>query len=98
MDIKELLERLFNLTYRSGTFDGLSVISTGNKQMIEDTIKGWAMHQDVNSILVQKEKDTAMLHSKIGELEAKVFAYEAFISNSNFKPFVTNGSHHEPTL
>lgn len=76
--IRELLDRLFGLTYRSGysNYD-LPVIGKDHRTEIEHIVRQWAL-------------DTH--DSKVGTLEAKVFAYEQIISNSNFAPMIQNST------
>lgn len=85
MDTKELLRRLFTLTYRSSSggyeFD---VISRSEQSKVRDAVNGWAITQDANKVIIEKEKEKAELYNKIGELSAKVYAYEQIISKSNF--------------
>ena len=72
--IRELLDRLFGLTYRSeyGNYD-LPVIGGQHRTEIEHIVRQWALDNH---------------DSKVGTLEAKVFAYEKIISNSNFAPMI----------
>lgn len=76
--IRALLDRLFNLEYRSdyGNYD-LPVIATSNKTMVETTVRQWALD---------------FRDRKVGEMEAKVFVYENIIRNSNFAPMIYNGN------
>ena len=76
--IRELLDRLFRLTYRSdyGNYD-LPVISREQKTKVEGVVRQWAL--DFHD-------------SKVGKLEAKVFVYEKIISKSNFAPMIHNGN------
>lgn len=74
MDIEELLRDLFKATYRSESdrFD-FEIIGDRHKAKIETVVRLWASRQNLSNLNV-----------KIATLEAKVFAYEAIISNSNF--------------
>ena len=76
--IRELLDRLFGLTYRSeyGNYH-LPVIGEHHRTEIEHIVRQWAL--DAHD-------------SKVGTLEAKVFAYEQIISNSNFAPMIQNSN------
>lgn len=76
--IRDLLDRLFGLTYRSeyGNYN-LPVISSNHRTEIAQIVRQWAL-------------DTH--DSKVGTLEAKVFAYEQIISNSNFAPMIQNSN------
>lgn len=84
MDIEKLISDLLNATYREPDSKyGYSVISTPvQKEAIVEVVRTWANSQpsigEVNKLLVDMAK-----------LEAKVFAYEAIISNSNFKPILS---------
>lgn len=91
MNIEELLTRLFNLEYKwKGSNDNYTskVISNDNREAVSDAVKGWASYQDVNRVLLEKDKEKTELMNKLGELEAKVFTYEAIISNSNFAAII----------
>lgn len=91
MNIEELLTRLFNLEYKwKGSNDNYTskVISNDNRESVSDAVKGWASHQDANKMLIEKEKEKYELMNQIGELKAKVFTYEAIISNSNFSAVI----------
>lgn len=76
--IRELLDRLFSLTYRSdyGNYY-LPVIGDHHRTEIEHIVRQWALDNH---------------DSKVGTLEAKVFAYEQIISNSNFAPMIQNST------
>lgn len=76
--IRELLDRLFGLTYRSeySNYD-LPVIGGQHRTEIEHIVRRWALDNH---------------DSKVGTLEAKVFAYERIISNSNFAPMIQNSN------
>jgi len=76
MDIEELLKELFSATYKSDRYN-FHIISSSHEDRIEAIVRLWASRQ--NSIT--KIEDLSV---KIAMLEAKVFAYEAIISNSNF--------------
>ena len=78
--IRELLDRLFCLTYKSSSFSGgfaLPVIREDHRTEIEHIVRQWALDNH---------------DSKVGALEAKVFAYEQIISNSNFAPMIQNST------
>lgn len=74
--IQELIDRLFRLTYTSdyGNYQ-LPVIGKNHRTEIEHIVRQWALENH---------------DRKVGELEAKVFAYEKIISNSNFAPMIQN--------
>ena len=74
MDIEELLRDLFGATYKdSNDRYSYDVISQRHHKQIETVVRLWASRQNISDLNV-----------KIAMLEAKVFAYEAIISNSNF--------------
>lgn len=74
MDIEELLRDLFGATYKnSNDRYSYDVISSRHKDQIETIVRLWASRQNISDLNV-----------KIAMLEAKIFAYEAIISNSNF--------------
>ena len=72
--IQTLLNRLWGLRYRSDTscYD-FDVISFKHRDIIEATVRQWAVNTH---------------DAKIGTLEAKCFAYEQIIRNSNFAPIL----------
>jgi len=84
MDIESLLQKLFNLEYVSGkSYDGgsrraYSIIGEydGQQTIVRNAVEEW--------YLEQKERQNV----KIAELEAKIYAYEKIIANSNFKPLL----------
>ena len=79
--IRELLDRLFGLTYRSdcgfSSYCDLPVIGEKHRTEIEHIVRQWAL--DAHD-------------RRVGTLEAKVFAYEQIISNSNFAPMIQNST------
>lgn len=76
--IRELLDRLFNLTYKGEyCFHPIPVIGEKHRTEIEHIVRQWALDNH---------------DSKVGTLEAKVFAYEQIISNSNFAPMIQNST------
>ena len=48
--------------------------------------KIWSKEQDI----INKEYEIIEYKRKISELEAKVYAYEKIITNSNFAPIISN--------
>lgn len=83
MDIEELLQKLFSLKYVSKSFsdsrsEEFNIISDygGQKTIVRNAVEEW--------YLGQQERQNV----KIAELEAKVYAYEKIIANSNFKPLI----------
>ena len=81
LDLDGLCMRLFDATYRDkdDKYD-FSIISSRHQQTIEEIVKTWGAEQ-------LTEVESAR---KIGALEAKVYAYEQIIANSNFKPLLDN--------
>ena len=78
--IREVLDRLFCLTYKSSSFGGgymIPVIREEHRTEIEHIVRQWAIDNH---------------DSKVGTLEAKVFVYEQIISNSNFAPMIQNST------
>lgn len=78
--IRELLDRLFGLIYKSNGFSGgyaLPVIREDHRTEVEHIVRQWALDNH---------------DSKVGTLEAKVFVYEQIISNSNFAPMIQNST------
>ena len=81
LDLDELCRRLFSATYRDkGDSYDFSVISSRHEEKIKEIVKTWGAEQATE---VESSK-------RIGELEAKVYAYEQIIANSNFKPMLVN--------
>lgn len=79
MDIDNLIERLMSLTYKhdGGRYD-FDVISEDHRDKVTAEIMSWYKTQDE----VNYDK------KRIAELEAKVYAYEKIIANSNFAPII----------
>ena len=80
MDIDNLIERLMRLTYKrdSGRYV-FDVISEDHRDKVTAEIMSWYKTQDE----VNCDK------KRIAELEAKVYAYEKIIANSNFAPIIS---------
>ena len=79
MDIDNLIERLMSLTYkRDGGRYVFDVISEEHRDKVTAEIMNWYKTQDE----VNYDK------KRIAELEAKVYAYEKIIANSNFAPIL----------
>ena len=89
MDIDNLIKRLMSLTYRSykSNFE-FNVISEEHRDKVFDEIKSWSKAQDVTQEIINKEYEIIEAKKKIAELEAKVYAYENIIANSNFAPII----------
>ena len=82
MDIDNLIERLMSLTYRdkSDTYD-FNIISDSHKDKVFNEIMIWYKTQNISNEIIECKR-------KIAELEAKVYAYEKIIANSNFAPIM----------
>ena len=91
MDIDNLIERLVSLTYRDrdAKYD-FNVISDRHKEKVFDEIKSWSKAQDITQEIINKEYEIIEVKKRIAELEAKVYAYEKIIANSNFAPIIKN--------
>ena len=84
MDIDNLIKRLMSLTYRNknDTYD-FPIISDSYKDKVFNEIMSWYKDQNISNEIIEYKR-------KIAELEAKVYAYEKIISNSNFAPIIKN--------
>lgn len=78
--IKELMKEISNLKYKEDNYSfEFNVISGGKENLtkLENVIRKFLLdNQD----------------AEIGELKAKVYAYEKIIANSNFAPILGNKS------
>ena len=83
MDLDNLIERLMNLRY-SGNEDkyDFNVIHAKHKDKVFNEIMSWYKEQNTSNELIEYKR-------KIAELEAKVYAYEKIIANSNFAPIIS---------
>lgn len=86
MDIDNLIERLMSLTYRNknDTYD-FPIISDSYKDKVFNEIMSWYNAQNISNEITECK-------IKIAELEAKVYAYEKIIANSNFAPIMRKNS------
>ena len=82
MDLDDLIKRLMNLTYRDkgDTYD-FPIIYDSNKDKVFAEILSWYKDQNISNEITECK-------IKIAELEAKVYAYENIIANSNFAPII----------
>ena len=82
MDIDNLIKRLMSLTYRNknDTYD-FPIISDSYKDKVFNEIMSWYNAQNISNEITECK-------IKIAELEAKVYAYEKIIANSNFAPII----------
>ena len=86
MDIDNLIKRLMSLTYRNknDTYD-FPIISDSYKDKVFNEIMSWYNAQNISNEITECK-------IKIAELEAKVYAYEKIIANSNFAPIMRKNS------
>ena len=86
MDIDNLIKRLMSLTYRNknDTYD-FPIISDSYKDKVFNEIMSWYNAQNISNEITECK-------IKIAELEAKVYAYEKIIANSNFAPIMRENS------
>ena len=77
MDIDNLIERLMNVKYTNG----FNIISACHKDKVFNEIMSWYKTQNISNEIIEYKR-------KIAELEAKVYAYEKIIANSNFAPII----------
>lgn len=81
MDVDNLIERLLSLKYRNESEQvEYHVISSRNRHLVSNEVRKWYEEQNI--------KATIDIQTKIAELEAKVYAYEKIIANSNFAPIL----------
>ena len=78
MNVGELIDRIINakIRYKGNTYDS-DILYDEAKPYVAWIIRDWAQKQD------------NVLTARIAELEAKVYAYEQIIANSNFKAVLT---------
>ena len=82
MDIDNLIERLMSLTYRDkDDITDFHIISHRHKDKVFNEIMSWYKTQNASNEIIECKR-------KIAELEAKVYAYEKIIANSNFAPII----------
>jgi len=83
MTLEELLEQLKGLTYKSEIFgktENFDVITQSEFDKVENLIRQFALDNH---------------DEQLGLLQAKVYAYEKIIANSNFAPMIANGTNKE---
>ena len=78
MDIDNLIERLMG----NGDKYDFNVIPARYKDKVFNEIMSWYKDQNISNEIIECKR-------KIAELEAKVYAYEKIISNSNFAPIIS---------
>ena len=81
MDIDNLIERLMG----NGDKYDFNVIPTKYKDKVFNEIMSWYKDQNISNEIIECKR-------KIAELEAKVYAYEKIIANSNFEPIIRKNS------
>ena len=77
MDIDDLIERLMG----KGEKYDFNVIPARYKDKVFNEIMSWYKDQNISNEIIECKR-------KIAELEAKVYAYEKIIANSNFAPIM----------
>ena len=93
MDLDDLIKRLMSLTYISHKSNyEFNVISVEHRDKVFDEIKSWSKAQDITQEIINKEYEIIEVKKRIAELEAKVYAYEKIIANSNFAPIMRKNS------
>lgn len=94
MTLEELFEKLKNLTYESAGYSGTTfhfkVIEIKEFHQVELLIRKYLSEKHDAEVNELKAKLDEM-----GELKAKVYAYEAIIANSNFAPVLQAKTHNE---
>ena len=81
MDIDDLIERLMG----KGEKYDFNVIPARYKDKVFNEIMSWYKEQNISNEIIECKR-------KIAELEAKVYAYEKIIANSNFAPITRKNS------
>ena len=86
MDVDVLIRDLEKATYKTESGNTWQLIS-GSKErnLLESVVYGWASKQNETST-----------KTRIAELEAKVYAYEQIIANSNFAPVIIPRGYIQP--
>ena len=77
MDIDNLIERLMG---NEDKYD-FNVIPVRYKDKVYNEVMSWYKTQNISNEIIECKR-------KIAELEAKVYAYEKIIANSNFAPIM----------
>lgn len=85
MDVKDLINRLERAKAkdpkRTNDIEMEILWNQYEKDKVREVVTNWALEQT-------EYKDEAEQAKRIAELEAKVYAYEKIIANSNFQPLV----------
>ena len=77
MDLDNLIERLMG----NGDKYDFNVIAARYKDKVVNEVMDWDKAQNISNEIIECKR-------KIAELEAKVYAYEKIIANSNFAPIL----------
>ena len=77
MDLDNLIERLMG----NGDKYDFNVIPARYKDKVFNEVMDWYKTQNISNEIIECKR-------KIAELEAKVYAYEKIIANSNFAPIL----------
>ena len=81
LNLDDLCSRLLNAEYRDDKFKcDFNIIPQRHEYTIREIVKTWGAEQTME---IENAK-------RIGDLEAKVYAYEQIIAKSNFKPMLDN--------
>ena len=85
MDVKDLINRLERAKAkdpkRTNDIELEILWNQYEKDKVREVVTNWALEQT-------EYKDEAEQAKRIAELEAKVYAYEKIIANSNFQPLI----------
>ena len=79
MDIDNLIKRLMGSNEDKYDFN---VIPVRYKDKVFNEVMDWYKTQNISNDIIECKR-------KIAELEAKVYAYESIIANSNFAPIIS---------
>ena len=79
MDIDNLIKRLMGSNEDKYDFN---VIPVRYKDKVFNEVMDWYKTQNISNEIIECKR-------KIAELEAKVYAYEKIIANSNFAPIIS---------
>lgn len=78
MDLSDLINMLFASTYHDNDGDHNILYWQAERDAVRNVVYTWGAKQETFTTTAKK----------IAELEAKVYAYEAIIANSNFAPML----------
>ena len=82
MNLEKLIQMIVSARYTDRDGDNRELLYwKEQKEAVSKIIYEWGAEQlDANDI-----------NKRLGELEAKCYAYEQIIAKSNFRPFITDG-------